>query len=667
MAHTFPSFSQWKQIFKVLKKREKIALLVFFLSAFSSLGFLATDFYIKNTKVAPAFGGTYIEGIVGQPRFINPIYGETNDVDRTLINLVFSSLMDYDNSGKLIPSLAEDYKVSEDGKIYEFELKENIFWHDGKPLTSDDVLFTIRTIQNPDYKSPLRANWIEVEAEKVSDKSLKLILKAPYNSFLENCTLKILPKHIWETISPENFTLSSYNLKPIGSGPFKFAGIDQNALGFIKALHFNSSRRYFGRPSYIANISFQFFEKKEGLIDSVNAGEINGFTLASLDNNETEAEKEIRQGWPQQEKFSVYSFSLPRYFAVFFNNQKLKIFSDENIRKALLYGINKEELVEKIKKETKNNIALVNSPILPEFFGYQDTPEIYSFDTDKAKSLLDKAGFKDTGSGVREKAIQKKPAFQFKSYLKVGSKGTEVTQLQGCLAKLSDGNFSDILKEETNGTYGKATEDAVTEFQKKYLPGEKPTGEVGKATRAQLNALCVAQQPNSQPLRFILVTVNQPQLIEVANMLKNYWQDIGVSVQVTAVSVTDLKPIIKNRDYDALLYGEALGSQPDLYPLWHSSQKIDPGLNLSSYENKNADQLLKEARETLDEEVKKQKYEKLQDIIIKDAPALFLYNPDYIYWVSEGIKGIATEKIIDPAKRFVNITNWHIKTKRVWK
>ena len=170
----FPSLSQWKQIFKVLRKGEKITLLGLAVLAVGSLFFLATNFYINNTKVVPAFGGTYVEGVVGQPRFINPIYGETNDVDRTLIDLIYSGLMTYDKDGKIVNDLASSYTVSDDGKTYDFQLKDNVFWQDGKPLTSDDIIFTIETIQNSDYKSPLRANWLGVEAEKTSDKSLSL-------------------------------------------------------------------------------------------------------------------------------------------------------------------------------------------------------------------------------------------------------------------------------------------------------------------------------------------------------------------------------------------------------------------------------------------------------------------------------------------------------------
>jgi len=661
----FPSFSQWKQIFKVLKKREKITLSVFLILAFFSATFLAVSFYLGYTKTAPAFGGKYIEGIVGQPRFINPIYGETNDVDKTLISLTFSGLMTYDNNGKLIPDLAENYVISNDGKNYEFTLKDNIFWHDGKPLTVDDIIFTIKIVQNSDYKSPLRANWIDVDAQKLSDKSLRLALRSSYNSFLENCTLKIIPKHIWQDISPENFTLSLYNLQPIGSGPFKFVNLEQTGSGFIKTINFQSNRKYYNQPSYISDLSFKFFETKNDLIKAANAKQIDGLTLSSFDNNKADAQKEIRQGWGNH-KFDTYSFSLPRYFAVFFNNQKSSIFSDKNLRDALIYATNKDEFIQKISSATKININRVDSPILPDFYGYQAPSLVYGFDLDKANALLDKSGFKKNSQGQREKSTSKTPAFQFKSYLKIGSSGTEVTQLQSCLSRLDD-NLKTLLQNETLGKYTSITDNAVSEFQKKYLPNSKPTGETGTATRAKLNELCLSPSDNNQQFIITLTTVNQPQLITSANLLKDYWEQLGVSVQINALSLTDLKPVIKNRAYDALLYGQALGAEADLYPFWYSSQKIDPGLNLSGYENKTVDQLLKDARETLDPAIKKQKYEQIQDIVIKDSPALFLYNPNYVYWVANKIAGINTEKIIDPTGRFSNITNWYIKTKRVFR
>jgi len=630
------------------------------------LAYLAVSLYINTTKVAPAFGGTYTEGLVGQPRFINPIYGETNDVDRTLIGLIYSGIMTYDKDGKIVNDLVEGYQISEDGRVYTFQLKDNLYWQDGISLTIDDIVYTIKTIQSSDYKSPLRANWLDIDIEKISDKTFTLSLQNPYNSFLENCTLKIIPEHIWENILPENFTLSSYNLQPIGSGPYIISDISRAKNGSVKSILLKANRKYYNKLPYISELSFQFFNTKDELIKAVNQKTIDGFSLASLDNDQQLAEKQIQQGWSSAEKFNVYSFLMPRYFAVFFNPKKSKILDDTNVKTALNYSINKSEIVNNISSSAKNNIFVADSPILPQYFGYAEPEKIYEYNIDLAEELLDKSGFKKQDNGQRAKANDKEPAFKYKSYLKVSSKGDEVTELQGCLSRL-DSAFESLLSGETSGTYGKATEKAVTEFQKKYLPDEKTTGETGPATRKKLNELCPLPQENLQALSFTLTTINQPQLVRVANLLKDYWQKVGAQVDVKIVELSELKVIIKDRDYDALLYGQALGLEPDLYPFWYSSQTIDPGLNLSGYQNKDADQLLKNARETLDMQEKTQKYEQLQNIIINDAPAVFLYNPDFLYWASAKVKGIDTTKIVDPAKRFANIENWYINTKRVLK
>lgn len=653
-----PKFSQWKRIFKILHKKEKIVFLAFCILILGSLIFIGTSLYLKNTKVVPANGGKYIEGTVGQPRFLNPIYGETNDVDRDLIELIFSGLMSYDNNGQIVKDLTDDYKISEDGKTYEFKLKDNIFWHDGKPLTSEDVVFTIKTIQNSDYKSPLRANWIEVETEIISEKSFRLKLKAPYNAFLENCTLKIIPKHVWENILPENFNLSFYNLQPVGSGPYKFKDLKQLDTGFIKSINLKSNQNYYKKPPYVSDISFIFFEKKEDLIKAANSKDIDGYSTSFL-NDDLSFSK----------SFSARYFSTPRYFAVFLNEQKSEILSDKKIRQALNYATDKKAIVEILeaayaKKYNANVFQIAESPILPDFFGYKEPAKIYSIDIEKAKSLLDSAGFKENDKGFREKNINKKPAFQFITTLSTGAKNKEVEELQKCLAK-----DTNIYQGDVTGYFGSATKEAVIKFQKKYLPDleTKYIGSVGKSTRVKLNELCTPPAQETLPLQFILTTINQPLLVQVANILKSQWEKAGIQAEIKALNIQDLKPIIKERNYDALLYGESLGMLLDPYPFWHSSQKIDPGLNLTGFDDKDADKLLKEGREILDDEGKKEKYEKFQDILIDNSSAVFLYNSGYTYLISNKIKGIETKKIVDPSKRFSNIEDWHIKTKRAWK
>lgn len=660
------NFYQWKLFFKVLKRKEKVMLLILFTLFLSSGSFLLINSYLKYTKIVPDFGEIYKEGIIGQPRFINPIYGDINEIDRDLIELIFSSLLSFNKKGELVKDLAEEYKISEDGKTYEFYLRKNVFWHDGEPLDADDIVFTIKTIQNSDYKSPLKTNWIGVEVKKLSNYHLVFILKNPYHSFLENATLKIIPKHIWEKVPPENFHLFSYNLQPIGSGPFKFKNLKQTDDGFIKSLDLEANLNYYKKPPFISGISFLFFKNNKDLIRAFNRKEIDGFSLTLSKN----------YSFLKNKKVSIYSFSLPRYFAVFFNIKKSKIFTYPEVRKALTYATNKKEIVDKIEslfypqiEKSGENVQIVNSPILDNFFNYPPPSFFYEFNIKKGEKLLEKVGFIKKDNKIRKKIIEKKPAFRFKKRLNLTSKGKEVQELQKCLAK-----DSEIYPEgKITGYFGQLTKKAVIKFQEKYAEEilypfgiKKAPGFVGENTRKKLNELCFPSVKEILKLQFTLTTVNQPQLIETALILKEQWKKIGAEVKIEILEISELKQRIKNRDYESLLFGEVLGNLPDPFPFWHSSQIVDPGLNLSGYENKELDKLLEKARKTLDENLRKEKYRKFQDILIKDAPAIFLYNPNYLYLSSKKVAGINEGKIINLAQRFSDIREWYIKTKRIW-
>lgn len=657
----WPSKLQWRQFFKVLTKKEKIIFLILFALVVFSFCSLLFIFYIKNTEVKPVRGGTHIEGVIGQPRFINPVYANS-DIDRDLVQLVFSGLMKYDRDLGVVPDLAEKYEIEEEGKVYKFYLKENLFWQDKNPITADDVIFTIKTIQNPDYKSPVRGNWVGVEVEKISDLGIKFSLKQPYSSFLENCTVKILPKHIWNNVSPENFPFEIYNLKPVGSGPYKLKEIKQDKKGKVEFLVLTPNPFYFNKKPYISEIKFLFFNSEEELISIAKSGKIKGFSLNYYRN--------FGKNW------NTHYISLPRYFAVFFNPNKSKVLADEKVRRALNYSADKKEIIKKVlglpEDSTNIETKIVNSPILPEIYGFNQPSVIYNFDPEKAKNILEEAGYKDENNdGLREKTIKKEPAFQFKSDLKSGSTGKEVQELQKCLA-----NFSDIFPEgEITGYFGNKTKEAVIRFQEKYAEeilkpnnSSQGTGLVDKNTRNKLNEICFGKPIETIPLKFSLITVDQPQLVEVANLLKKQWEVIGAKIEIEKLPINQLEnDFIKQRNYESLLFGEVSGAIPDLFPFWHSSQKKDPGLNLALYENKEADKLLEEVRKSSNPDLRAEKLNLFQDILIKDSPAVFLYCPDFIYFTSKEISGININKIIDPSKRFSDIENWYIKTKRLWK
>ena len=612
----------WLKALRVLTKKERLAFLVclslFLVSAIA----LSAIFYFKNTKIGPKVAGRLTEGIAGSPRFINPLYAQSSDVDRDLVEIIFSGLMKYDGQGGIIADLAKEVKINEDGTVYEVQLKENVSWHDGEKLTADDVIFTIKTIQDPEYKSPLRGNYLGVETEKTNDLSVRFKLKSAYSGFLERLTLKIMPKHIFEEISPQNFLLTNYNLKPVGSGPYQFKNIKQDGSGFITSLDLIRFKNYYDnstpRKPYLSEISFKFFKTEQDLEKSVD-----------------------------KERAQKISVSMPRYFALFFNQEKSRFLADKSIRQALNYLTDKKAVIDALGGEGN----IVESPILPAIYGYPAPSKTYEFNIEKAGDLLLKAGLeRKDGKWIK---VTKQVTVDFKSDLRVGSSGKEVTSLQNC------------LEVEATGYFGDKTLQAVKQFQGKY--GIDKTGTVGKLTRAKLQEVC-SKPAEETALSFSLAVPKDSLLEKIASLIKDQWAGAGISLNIQTYPASQLEQeIIKPRNYQILLFGEVLEMIPDPFPFWHSSQKKDPGLNLAKYENKEADKLLETARTSLDDSLRTKKYGSLQDIIIEDAPAIFLYNPYYIYYLPREIKGINLETVAEPSKRFANIENWYIKTRRTWK
>lgn len=655
-ARKFPSFLQWKKFFSVLSKKERILFFSFLLLFFGSGFSLGINFYFQNTEIVPAPGGIYREGIVGQPRLINPLYA-TSDAERDLVEILFAGLMKYSPEGKIVPDLAERYETDEEKKVYNFYLRENLFWSDGKPITADDIIFTVKTLQDPIYKSPYLASWLDVSIEKISERQIKFHLKKPYFSFLELTTFKIIPEHIWQDIPPQNFPLAIYNLKPVSSGPYKIEKIVQDDLGYIKSLILIRNPYYFGKKPFLSKITLLFFSKEQELLGKALNQEVDGFST---------------QVFPPSSflNFKLSQILLPRYFALFFNPEKSKILADKTVREVLNYATDKEEILEKAL-DKKGEI--VNSPLLPEIYGFNHPSQVYINDKEKAKELLITAGFKKINSeGIREKLVKREIEFEFKNNLTFGSQGKEVEELQKCLAK-----DAEVYPEgEITSYFGNLTKEAVIRFQEKYASEilepqglEKGTGDVKAGSREKLNELCARVTEETLPLKLTLVTVDQPQLKKVATALKEQWLELGIDLEIkTFVFNLEFEQnYLRPRNYEILLFGQFLGMLPDFFPFWHSKQKEDPGLNLAAYENKKADELIIAARQSQDFQTFKENCEKLQNTLLEDLPAIFLYNPYYLYLFSPAIKGFETKLIADPSKRFTNIENWYIKKKRVLK
>lgn len=655
----WPSKKQWLHFFKVLEKKEKIAFGILLTLFISSLIFLISSFYIKNTDVVPADYGRIREGVLGQPQFINPLYAPLSDIDKDLTELIFSSLMTYDNNSNIVPDLINEYSIEDDGKTISFSIKENVKWHDGVPLTINDVIFTVDLVQDPEYLSPLRTNWQGVEIEKISDYKAIFKLKQIYSGFEESLVnLKILPKHIWEGASVQSITSNTEAnvLSPIGSGPYMVSKTLQRNDKSIKSMILAVNKDYYGNVPHIQRIDFYFYDREEDLLNNLKKG--------NLDSGNIEISNYTEKSF---KKYNLYSLKTPNYFAVFLNNEK-KPFDSKEIRQALSYLTNKQEVADDVL-DAKGEI--INSFLLPSFYGLSNPTTVLSYDETKGQNLLDKNGYvlKD---GLRTKIIEKSSGFKFSQTLQVGSNNADVKKLQECLASDPEIYPSGTI----SGQFGQDTKAAVIKFQEKYkddilIPNNLTagTGKVAGATIKKLNEVCFSVPSEEIPMSFVLKTTDNPTLIATANLIKEQWAKQGIKIEIQTVNETDIKKVIRERDFDILLFGEKLGGIPDPIPFWHSSQRVDPGLNLSLYQSTKADSLMEKARKysNFEDENRQKTLEDLQNIMIDDAPAIPLFTTDYLYLVNKKVKGILTEKIVEPSKRFVDISNWYIKEKRVWK
>ena len=542
-----------------------IAIIV---SSFGLLWKLSQSFMVQ----VPAKGGSLTEGVVGTPRFINPLFA-ISDADRDVLTLVYSGLMRATSDGTLTTDLAKSYEVSKDGLKYTFVLKDNLVWQDGSPITVDDVIFTVQKAQDPSLRSVKRANWDGVTVEKINDKTVIFTLDRPYSPFLENTTMGILPKHIWKDIDSEQFGFSKFNIEPIGSGPYKITNIKKDNTGIPQYYDFVPFKKYALGEPYISKLRIKFYPNSDTLLESFNDGQVESINSISPESAEKITNNNI----------VIKSTPLPRVFGVFFNQNQAKIFTDKTVRKALNIATNKEKIVNEI---LYGYGTVMNSPIPPGALGYEKSTTNDEFTSPEervayAKSLLEDDGWK----------------------------------------------FDD---------------------EKKVM---------------------IKKTKNSEKeLSFSISTSEVPELKAVANELKEQWEKIGARVDVKIFEIGSLnQKIIRPRKYDALLFGEIVGRGSDLFAFWHSSQRLDPGLNIASYANIAADKLLENAREITSTKKRIEKYKLFQEEIKSDLPAVFLYSPDFIYVLPKKIHGVEINNATTPSERFLNISNWYIETNNVWK
>jgi len=386
-----PNWEQVKFLLKSLSDKEKkIVLGSVFLACilFAAWGITV---YLKETNRKPALGGSYSEGVQGQPLYINPVVAHSNPVDSDLSLLIFSSLFRYDASGKLVPDLVSTWERSDNGMAYTVHLKNNAKWHDGQPLGADDVLFTLNLIKNPSFGSSLRGNWEGIDVAKTDDFTLTFTLKKAYTPFLHSLTFGILPKHLWADITSDKFLLTDLNRKPVGSGMYVFTKLDKDQNGQIAAVTLRANKDYYGAKPHLNEIVFRFYSTPDEIRDAFTKGEVKG--IANIETADAGGMKNLGD-------IKIYEIPTTRIYGIFFNQKKSVVAADQSVREALSKAVDKNAL---LAEALNNRGVVVNTPLTPNMLGYQEGLNNYDFNPDAAIDILKKAGWTELNDKERKK------------------------------------------------------------------------------------------------------------------------------------------------------------------------------------------------------------------------------------------------------------------------
>ncbi|MHB1294953.1 MAG: ABC transporter substrate-binding protein [Anaerolineae bacterium] len=388
-----------------------VLAIVLLLAAMGYVGFSVT------TVIVPDFGGTYVEGIAGNPHAINPILCHANPVDRDLVALIFTGLTQANDHGEILPDLARAWDISGDGTVYTFYLREDVTWHDGAPFTADDVVFTINAIQNPEFQgvSFLSDLWGTVVVEKVDAYTVRFVLRQPYAPFLDYTTLGILPVHVLGSTPVASMGDSKFSAWPVGTGPFEVAEVSAGSMELVANPDFYRSR------SYLDRVEFLFYPDDASVFEARKRGEVSGIARVLPEHLGS-----VRE----DDSLALYSAPLSGYNLVFLNLDRA-IFQDPTVRQAMMWALDRQKLVDEV---LDGQGIVIDSPILPNSWVYDDSVMHYQRDIEKAKAMLEEAGwFDDDGDGVRERG-----SVRLEFVLATNDDATRVQLVQTISGQLAD-------------------------------------------------------------------------------------------------------------------------------------------------------------------------------------------------------------------------------------
>lgn len=689
-----------------------------------SLTYLLLWFYRDTTVLVPTTGGTYIEGSVGDLQPLNPWFTITNDVNRDIVSLVFAGLLKYNPQTKKIEEDLATMKITQNGTVYTLQLHENLFWHDSTaanphPVTAEDVLFTFRTLQDPDFPNQLlRQNFRGVEIEMIDARTVRFRLEQAYSFFTSNLTIGLLPKRSFQDVPVRLLDQTlDFGFSPVGAGPYKLKSIVETDLSTEVTLE--RFERALPPAYHIDRIVFRIFSDYSTLLSD----------LRNLDG--IRAVPKTDRGDPAiPRRFTALQYTLPQYVALFFNLDRSAL-QDQKLRLGLQLGTDKQKIVNLIHES-----EIVDTPLLE-----LDTSDWrYHFDAEAAQGALfesawyfpekvrlqhlleqreansvgviqmDPIVLLDTGALLSLSGSVK--GFSFPAFLngnplaasnssgswiaRLPTVGTGAVRLGENLLKLTDrkGRIVDsfyIWRTANPREYRLASEeqrliDLFLKSKSAGLPSvERITAKdlvsEGGFLRRRKADDPVGTRINDagRALSLTLLTSPTPSTYrDVAEAIRKQWSLLGVQVQLVIPETRSaFEEKLLRRDYDVLLFGQSLLDNLDGYPYWHSSGtqhltnnrndlRLD-AYNLSQYRSFETDSLLESIRKTGDDRERNVSLSRLREVLKRDVPAVFLYSPLYTFAHGDDLLGVELGHLSLHSDRFLSLHHWYIDQERIFK
>jgi peptide/nickel transport system substrate-binding protein len=369
--------------------------------------------------VKPSTGGVYSEALVGSFTRLNPVLDYTNSADQDVDRLIFSSLLNFDDRGLPVNDLVESMGISQNGQNYNISLRENAVWHDGQPLTSEDVVFTVELLRSEDLPVPedIRSLWQNVEAEALDESTFQFRLPEPYAPFLDYLTFGILPKHLLGDLSPAEIIDSQFNLQPVGSGPYRF---DQFLVegDQITGVSLTAFEDYYNDPAFIEQFTFKYYPDPEAALSAYQSGDVLGISQVTHD---------ILPQALQEPNLNMHSGQVPLLSIIFLNldNPQVPYFQDVNIRRALLMGIDRQRIINQLND---GQATLAHGPIFPGSWAYYDGIEKIEYDPDAAVQILRAAGYAIPASGSSVRTNEEGQSLSFDLVYPLGTKYEQLAE-----------------------------------------------------------------------------------------------------------------------------------------------------------------------------------------------------------------------------------------------